>query len=318
MYEQHPDWLLATPGRTASQGRYEYILDFSRPEVVDNIHVQMAAVLGGAKVSYVKWDMNRSISECYSAALPPERQGEVYHRYILGVYDLYERLTSEFPQILFESCASGGGRFDPGMLYYAPQCWTSDNTDAMERLRIQYGTSFCYPLSSMGAHVSAVPNHQMFRVTPLETRANVACFGTFGYELDLGRLSAEEIEEIKKQVIFMKKYRTLLQFGDFYRLKSPFEGNTAAWMTVSADKRRAIAGFYRILNTSNDAYTRLRLRGLDPDRLYRIKGVETCHYGDELMRAGLITSDSTAGELLNGAKPCTDFSSRLYILEAQD
>ncbi len=318
LYEQHPDWLLATPGRTASLGRYEYILDFSRPEVVDNIHAQMASVLGSAKVSYVKWDMNRSISECYSAALPPERQGEVYHRYILGVYDLYERLTSEFPQILFESCASGGGRFDPGMLYYAPQCWTSDNTDAVERLRIQYGTSFCYPLSSMGAHVSAVPNHQMFRVTPLETRANVACFGTFGYELDLGRLSAEEIEEIKKQVIFMKEYRTLLQFGDFYRLKSPFKGNTAAWMTVSADKRRAIAGFYRILNTSNDAYTRLRLRGLDPDRLYRIKGVETCHYGDELMRAGLITSDSTAGELLNGAKPCTDFSSRLYILEAQD
>ena len=316
LYEQHPDWLLQTPGRTASHGRYEYILDFSRPEVVDNLYRQMAAVLGGAKISYVKWDMNRSISECYSAALPPERQGEVYHRYILGVYALDDRLTSAFPDILFESCASGGGRFDPGMLYYAPQAWTSDNTDAVERLRIQYGSSFCYPVSSMGAHVSAVPNHQMFRNTPLETRANVACFGTFGYELDLGRLSGEELAAIKAQVGFMKEHRALLQFGDFYRLKSPFEGNEAAWMVVSADRRQAIVGFYRVLNRINDRFTRLYLRGLDPALVYRERGSGRLYYGDELMRAGLTASDSTAGELLGEQKPCTDFCSRLYLFDA--
>ena len=316
LYERHPDWLLQTPGRTASHGRYEYILDFSRPEVVDELYRQMAAILGGAKISYVKWDMNRSISECYSAALPPERQGEVYHRYILGVYALYERLTSAFPHILFESCASGGGRFDAGMLYYAPQAWTSDNTDAVERLRIQYGSSFCYPLSSMGAHVSAVPSHQMFRETPLETRANVACFGTFGYELDLGKLTEAEIEAVKKQVAFMKEHRALLQFGDFYRLRSPFEGNEAAWMVVSADRRQAIVGFYRVLNRINDRFNRLYLRGLDPAFLYRVRESGRCYYGDELMRAGLAVSDSTAGELLGDRKPCTDFASRLYVLDA--
>ena len=285
---------------------------------MDNIHDQMAAVLGGAKISYVKWDMNRSIAECYSAALPPERQGEVFHRYILGVYDLYERLTREFPHILFESCASGGGRFDPGMLYYAPQAWTSDNTDAVERLRIQYGTSYCYPVSSMGAHVSAVPNHQMFRTTPLETRANIALFGTFGYELDLGKLSEAEIRQIKEQVTFMKEHRALLQFGDLYRLKSPFDGNEAAWMVVSADKRQAIVGFCRVLNRINDRFGRLYLRGLDPDLRYREKTTGRVCFGDELMRFGLINSDSTAGELLGDRKPCTDFASRLYILEASD
>jgi len=318
LYEAHPDWLIATPGRNMSHGRNEYLLDFSRPEVVDNIHDQMAAVLGNARVSYVKWDMNRSISECYSSVLPPERQGEVFHRYILGVYDLYERLTSEFPHILFESCASGGGRFDPGMLYYAPQAWASDNTDAVERLRIQYGTSFCYPLSSIGAHVSAVPNHQMYRITPLSTRANVACFGTFGYELDLGKLSDEELDEIKVQIEFMKRYRELLQFGEFYRLESPFEGNTAAWMVVSADKRQAIVAFYRILNKYNDCFTRLHLRGLDPDMLYRETQSGARFYGDELMHAGLIASDSTAGEIFYGMQPSSDFASRLYILEAAE
>lgn len=318
LYEEHPDWLLSTPGRNASHGRYEFLLDFSRAEVVDNIYRQMAAVLGGAKVSYVKWDMNRSISECYSLALPPERQGEVFHRYILGVYELYERLTSEFPHILFESCSGGGGRFDPGMLYYAPQAWASDNTDAVERLRIQYGTSFCYPISSIGAHVSAVPNHQMFRYTPLSTRANVACFGTFGYELDLGKLDSAELDEIRRQVAFMKENRELLQFGDFYRLESPFEGNTAAWMVVSPDRRRAIVGYYRALNKINDAYTRLHLCGLDPDLLYREKGSGALRFGDELMRAGLITSDSTAGEILYGIKPSSDFASRLYVLEAAE
>ena len=203
LYRAHPDWILHTPGRNASHGRYQYVLDFSRKEVVEYIYEMMAKILSEAKVSYIKWDMNRSITECYSVALPADRQGEVFLRYILGVYDLYERLTSEFQEVLFESCSSGGGRFDPGMLYYAPQGWTSDDSDAIERLKIQYGTSLCYPISSMGSHVSVIPNHQVFRKTPLHTRANVAYFGTFGYELDLNSLKEEEIAEVKEQIIFI-------------------------------------------------------------------------------------------------------------------
>ena len=318
LYRAHPDWILHTPGRNASHGRYQYVLDFSRKEVVEYIYEMMAKILSEAKVSYIKWDMNRSITECYSVALPADRQGEVFHRYILGVYDLYERLTSEFPEVLFESCSSGGGRFDPGMLYYAPQGWTSDDSDAIERLKIQYGTSLCYPISSMGSHVSVIPNHQVFRKTPLHTRANVAYFGTFGYELDLNSLKEEEIAEVKEQIIFMKKYRKLFQFGDFYRLKSPFEGNETIWMVVSEDKKTAIVGYYRTLNGVNQAYSRIKLQGLDPDMLYENILNKTENYGDELMNFGLITTDVTAGEVPGDATPCTDFESRIYILKAKE
>ena len=318
LYRAHPDWILHTPGRNASHGRYQYVLDFSRKEVVEYIYEMMAKILSEAKVSYIKWDMNRSITECYSVALPADRQGEVFHRYILGVYDLYERLTSEFPEVLFESCSSGGGRFDPGMLYYAPQGWTSDDSDAIERLKIQYGTSLCYPISSMGSHVSVIPNHQVFRKTPLHTRANVAYFGTFGYELDLNSLKEEEIAEVKEQIIFMKKYRKLFQFGDFYRLKSPFEGNETIWMVVSEDKKTAIVGYYRTLNGVNQAYSRIKLQGLDPDMLYENILNKTENYGDELMNFGLITTDVTAGEVPGDATPCTDFESRIYIFKAKE
>ena len=318
LYRAHPDWILHTPGRNASHGRYQYVLDFSRKEVVEYIYEMMAKILSEAKVSYIKWDMNRSITECYSVALPADRQGEVFHRYILGVYDLYERLTSEFPEVLFESCSSGGGRFDPGMLYYAPQGWTSDDSDAIERLKIQYGTSLCYPISSMGSHVSVIPNHQVFRKTPLHTRANVAYFGTFGYELDLNSLKEEEIAEVKEQIIFMKKYRKLFQFGDFYRLKSPFEGNETIWMVVSEDKKTAIVGYYRTLNGVNQAYSRIKLQGLDPDMLYENILNKTENYGDELMNFGLITTDVTAGEVPGDATPCTDFESRIYTLKAKE
>ena len=205
LYRAHPDWILRTPGRHASLGRHQHVLDFSRREVVDAIYEMMAKFLAGAKISYIKWDMNRSITECYSEGLPADRQGEVFHRYILGVYELYDRLTSAFPEVLFESCASGGGRFDPGLLYYAPQAWASDDSDAVERLKIQYGTSFCYPVSSIGSHVSVTPNHQVYRNTPLYTRANVAYFGTFGYELDLNKLTEEEIAQVKEQIRFMKR-----------------------------------------------------------------------------------------------------------------
>lgn len=316
LYRAHPDWILATPDRNQSHGRHQFVLDFSRKEVVDHIHAMMAKILREAKVSYVKWDMNRSITECYCAALPADRQGEVFHRYILGVYDLYERLREEFPQVLFESCASGGGRFDPGMLYYAPQCWTSDDSDAVERLKIQYGTSLCYPLSSMGSHVSASPNHQLLRTTPLHTRANVAYFGTFGYELDLNKLSEQEILQVKEQICFMKKYRRVLQFGTFYRLQSPFERNETIWMAVSEDRSLAIVGWYRVLNGICGAYTRVRLQGLDPDCLYHSQWDDSFCYGDELMNIGLLTSDGASGKTGEGVEPGMDFDSRIYVLEA--
>lgn len=322
LYRAHPDWILQTPDRHPSQGRSQYVLDFSRREVVDGIYEMMAKILREAKVSYIKWDMNRSITECYSKALPADRQGEVFHRYILGVYDLYGRLTSEFPHVLFESCASGGGRFDPGLLYYAPQGWASDDSDAVERLKIQYGTSFCYPVSSIGSHVSVAPNHQVFRRTPLYTRANVAYFGTFGYELDLNRLTDEEQETVKAQIAFMKQYRRLIQFGDFYRLSSPFDGNITAWMVVSEDKKEAVLGWYKVLNGVNLPYTRLRLQGLGPDLAYRIcvDGEERAgvYYGDELMNAGLVTSDSASGEVSRGGKSSCDFDSRIYMLKAEE
>ena len=316
LYREHPDWIIQTPGRKNSHGRFQYVLDFSRKEVVDRIYDMMAKILAEAKVSYIKWDMNRSITECYSAVFPEDRQGEIYHRYILGVYELYERLTSKFPHILFESCASGGGRFDPGMLYYAPQCWTSDDSDAVERIKIQYGTSYCYPVSSMGTHVSAVPNHQINRITPLYTRANVAYFGTFGYELDLNALTAEEQEEVKEQIAFMKQYRQLFQFGTFYRLMSPFENNISAWMVVNEDKTEAIVGWYRVLNGINLPYTRLRLKGLSDEMQYTVNGDSVAHYGNELMNAGLITTDISSGQAEGDEKMCQDFESRLYILKA--
>jgi len=205
-------------------------------------------LLSESKVSYIKWDMNRYMTEPFGRELPCDRQGEFMHRYILGVYKLYDRLTKKFPHVLFESCASGGARFDPGMLYYAPQTWTSDNSDANERTKIQYGTSYMYPIVSMGSHVSAVPNHQMSRTTKLSTRASVAYFGTFGYELDLNLLNAEEIEEVKKQVSFMKEHRELIQLkSDFYRLISPFYHNETAWIVVAKDKSEALAMYYQRL-----------------------------------------------------------------------
>lgn len=317
LYRKHPDWIIETPGRSASQGRSQYVLDFSRPEVVDCIYEMMAKILSEAKVSYIKWDMNRSITECYSRALPADRQGEVFHRYILGVYDLYERLTSHFPHVLFESCSSGGGRFDAGMLYYAPQAWASDDSDAVERLKIQYGSSFCYPVSSIGSHVSVVPNHQVYRTTPLHTRANVAYFGAFGYELDLNKLTPQELEEVKQQVAFMKEYRRLLQFGTFYRILSPFDGNVTCWMTVSDDKKQAIAGWYRVLNGANLPFSRIRLQGLNPDFCYKEQASGACYYGDELMNLGLITTDGMSGQPEDVHAKYCDFDSRLFILKAE-
>lgn len=229
---------------------------------------------------------------------------------------MYERLNTNFPQVLFESCASGGGRFDPGILYYAPQGWASDDSDAVERLKIQYGTSFCYPISSIGSHVSVTPNHQVFRNTPLHTRANVAYFGTFGYELDLNKLTEEEQEKVKAQIAFMKRYREVLQFGTFYRLKSPFEGNITCWMAVSGDKTEAVVGWYRTLSHVNMPYMRVRLEGLEPELCYENQETKETFFGDELMNIGLVTSDGMCGQMEENTGEYGDFDSRLYVFQA--
>jgi len=315
LYRQHPDWLIGAPGRFESHARHQHVLDFSRKEVVDHIYEMIAKIIRESSISYIKWDMNRYMTEPCSLTAESARQGETMHRYMLGVYDLYTRLTTEFPEILFESCASGGARFDPGMLYFAPQTWTSDDTDANERTKIQYGTSYIYPIVSMGSHVSAVPNHQVFRKTPIETRANIAYFGTFGYELDLNLLSDQEMEEVKRQVAFMKKYRELIQIdGDFYRIQSPFEGNETAWQVVSQDKKESIAMFYQKMNKVNASWLRLKLKGLKEDALYQVslEGApqkDYKAYGDELMYAG-IPVDRTELNRRGG-----DFASLLYVLK---
>lgn len=317
LYRTHPEWLMHTPGRRVSSGRKQFVLDFSNPEVVDYIAASMEKILDEAHISYIKWDMNRSLSEVYSLHYPADQQGTIYHRFILGVYALYEKLTAKYPEILFESCASGGARFDPGMLYYAPQTWTSDDTDAVERLKIQYGTSMIYPISSMGSHVSAIPNHQLHRLTSLHMRFAVAVFGTFGYELDPLALTEDEKKEIREQVEFMKQYRKLIQFGTFYRLRSPFEGTETAWMVVSEDQKQVIVGYYRILQEINAPFRRLKLQGLNSDFLYRISGRTEQEFGSELERAGMVISDASSAENRDGSNE-GDYLARLFILNAEE
>ena len=325
LYRAHPDWAVHTPGRHMNHGRNEFLLNFANKDVVDNIYGQMSRLLDEANIAYIKWDMNRFVSEGYDVTRGAEHQGEAYHRYILGVYDLLERLLQRFPDLIIEGCASGGGRFDMGMLYYTPQIWCSDDTDAIERLKIQYGTSYFYPLSAMGAHVSVVPNHQANRITPIETRANVAMFGTFGYELDLNTLSEEEFGKVCSQIEFFKRYREIIHTGDFHRLVSPDGNEQAAWMVVSRDRKTAIVGDYRILLTPNSRYMRLHLRGLDENAQYRVSctgasSIDGAAFtGAELMRIGMVSSDGSYGEM-GDSEPlgkASDFSSRLFVLTAE-
>ncbi len=287
LYRAHPDWCLHVPNRSRSEGRSQLILDLSRKEVCDYIIKSVCNILSSAPIDYVKWDMNRHMTEIGSAALPAERQRETAHRYMLGLYRVMDEITAAFPKVLFESCSGGGGRFDPGILYYMPQTWTSDNTDAVERLSIQYGTSIVYPASTMGSNVSAVPNHQVHRSTPLKMRGDVAMSGNFGYQLDLTKLTESEKKQVKTQVDSYKEIRELIQFGNMYRLLSPFEGNDTAWMFVSEDKNEAFAAYFRILAETNAPTNRLKLRGLDPNKDYYIEGEEGIYGGDELMYAGL-------------------------------
>ena len=287
LYKEHPDWCIHIPGRNRSEARRQLILDYSREDVCNYIIEKISEVLSSAPISYVKWDMNRNMSEIGSAKLPANRQREVAHRYILGLYKVLEEITTRFPDVLFESCSGGGGRFDPGMLYYMPQTWTSDNTDAIERLKIQFGTSMVYPNASIGCHVSAVPNHQVDRITPIETRGVVAMSGNFGYELDITKLPESEKEIIKEQVKLYKEIRETIQFGKCYRLSSPFENNDIAWMFISKDCEEIIVSFVRTLAKPNSKFISLKLVGLDESLKYEILGENIIVGGDELMNIGL-------------------------------
>ena len=300
LYRAHPDWCLHAAGRNRTTGRNQLILDMSRKDVQDYVIQAVSAVLRSAPISYVKWDMNRNFKETGSALLADGRQGETAHRYMLGLYRVLDEITQAFPEVLFESCSGGGGRFDAGMLYYMPQTWTSDDTDAVERLGIQYGTSLCYPTSAMGAHVSAVPNHQVGRKTSMRMRGDVALGGNFGYELDLSAQTPEDMEEIRRQVRLVKAIRRTTQQGVFTRLESPFESNIAAWQF--ADENRVILCAYRVLNRPNAAPARLRLKNV-PEGTYTAPDGSAVTAND-LTRAGVPLSF-----------PNEDFASCVMVLE---
>ncbi len=269
LYREHPEWAVAIPNREPNRGRYQLALDMSRADVRDYLLEKMTDILNNAPIIYVKWDLNRSICDMYSYASAQERSGELYHKYVLGVYDLLERLLERFPDLLLEGCSGGGGRFDAGMLYYTPQIWCSDNTDAINRLSIQYGTSFFYPISSFGSHVSACPNHQTGRSVPFQTRGDVAMSGSFGYELDLGKISEEEKEQVKEQVAQFHKLYDLTHEGDYYRLTPLENGDCMAWAFVAKDKKRAALTIVKTQSEGNPLPTHVYMKGLLRNRQYR-------------------------------------------------
>ena len=303
LFRSHPDWVLQLQSRTPSQHRNQLVLDFTRQEVLDTVYEKISAVLHSAKIEYVKWDMNRFLTDVGNLTLPPDRQGEIFHRYVLGVYQLQDRLTSEFPDLLLENCSSGGHRFDPGMLYFSPQIWCSDDTDAVERLRIQEGTALLYPLSAISSHVSMCPNEQLGRTTPISTRANVALSGTFGYELDFARLPEFERVQIPGQIEMYRKYHPLIENGDYYRIHS-WEGNEPwdCWMIVSKDKSEALVTYVQVMARVNTLSERMLLNGLDANALYVLEENGEVFWGDELMNCGLLIP------------PMKDFESKLYHL----
>ncbi len=270
LYRRHPDWVVGIPGRKPCLSRCQWILHFSRKDVQDYIIEQISKLLEGISVSYVKWDCNRAICDKFSGALDNNRQGEFSHRYILGLYRVLEELTEKFPEILFEGCGGGGGRFDAGMLYYMPQLWGSDTTDAIERLSIQYGASFGYPVSAMGTHVSTAPNHQTGRVVPLSTRGCVAMAGTFGYELDISRLTQEEKAEVKEQIERFKKYYDLIQRGDYYRISSPLEGTCTIWEIADPSGKEALVSAVYHHVQANPVPVRVKVQGLRDEADYQM------------------------------------------------
>lgn len=307
LYRAHPDWAIQIAGREATQSRNQYVLDLSRPEVRDYAYECVASILRSANIAYVKWDMNRQLSDLGSSYLPKERQQELFHRYVLGVYELQERLVTEFPDLLLENCSGGGARFDPGMLYYSPQIWCSDNTDAVERLMIQEGSALIYPLSVIGAHVSDCPNHSVGRVTPFETRGHVALAGTFGYELDITKIPEEDRVLIPEQTVTYNKYRHLIQQGEYYRIASYRENHKYdCWALSSQDKKEVLVTYVQVLGVPNSHSRKVFLRGFDPKTTYRLEGTEETYTGEMLMKGGFLMKDFWG-----------DFKSRLYHFTAK-
>ena len=316
LYEEHPDWAIQIPGRRACRARNQFVLDVSRKEVRDAILEQIFSVLHGANIEYVKWDMNRPLTDLGSSELPADRQGELYHRYVLGMYEMQERLLKEFPNLLLENCSGGGGRFDPGMLYYSPQIWCSDDTDAIERLAIQEGTALLYPLSCMGAHVSVCPNHTVGRTTPFSTRGMVALAGTFGYELDVTKLSEEDKVAVPKQVRAYHAFNDLIREGRYYRNASSLEGRECDCFQVTDEAgSKSLVFFTQVLATPNMKSRCIPLQGLKEDAKYRIS---TVSLDQEIMI-------SDTGRIVNGGllmnagmiieRPWGDFQARMYYLE---
>ena len=314
LYKAHPDWAIQIKGRELTQSREQYVLDYSRKEVRDHIYGMMRKILDSANIEYIKWDMNRQITEPGSMDLPPERQREIWHRYVLGVYDLMERLTTDYPHILLENCSGGGARFDAGMLYYSPQIWTSDDTDAIERLKIQHGTSMCYPCSAMGAHVSDCPNHSVGRNTPFKTRGHVAMVGTFGYELDVTRIPEADRNMIPAQIEEFNKYNKLVRTGDHYRIGNTFENiEWDAWMFVSKDKSEALFEFVQVLSRPNYHSRRIKLKGLDPDAYY----YEESNPDEKISGAALMNAGLNLAKIWNGDGLYGDFTSKiLHFIKA--
>ena len=308
LYEKHPDWAIELPDRTPCRSRNQFVLDLSRKEVRDYVYEAVASVLRSANIAYVKWDMNRQLTDLGSSFLDEKHQGELMHRYVLGVYELQERLMTEFPDLLLENCSGGGARFDPGMLYYSPQIWCSDDTDAIERLEIQEGTALIYPLCSMGAHVSVCPNHTVGRVTPFTTRGHVALAGTFGYELDITKLPEEERKLIPEQTAMYHKYHELIRDGEYYRILSYRENHRSdCWAVASEDKNEVLVTYVQVLAQVNMPSRKVRLRGFDPAKKYRLEGTDEVYSGEMLMNAGFRMKDFWG-----------DFVSRLYHFIAVD
>ena len=304
LYRAHPDYAIAIPGREPSLCRNQYVLDLTRKEVRDYAYECVAKILRSANIEYVKWDMNRQLSDIGSLELPADQMGELYHRYVLAVYEMQERMMTEFPHLLLENCSGGGARFDPGMLYYSPQIWCSDDTDAIERLKIQEGTALIYPLSTMGAHVSDCPNHTVGRVTPFETRGYVALAGTFGYELDVTKIPENDREQIPAQVAMYHKYNDLVREGDYYRIASYAENHYFdCYGVVSKDKKEALYTYVQVLNRPNYHSRRIYLKGLAAEKYYAIEGEDGTWSGEQLMNAGLLVQN-----------PFGDFTGKLIHL----
>lgn len=303
LYRAHPDWCIHSGNSPKTLGRNQLILDLTRKDVCDYIKGFLTEILTKANIEYVKWDMNRNFGETGSELLDKEQSGEFAHRYMLGLYDILEYITNKFPDVLFEGCSSGGGRFDAGMLYYFPQTWTSDDSDACERMFIQYGTSMAMPTSSMGAHVSVSPNHQCGRITPLDTRAFIAMCGTFGYEMDVSKMSEEEKQRSREHIAIFKRVRDVIHKGNMYRLRSPFESEYCALQYVSEDKNRSVLVFSTVLTHPNSEEFRLKLDGLDPLGTYTEKNSGITYSGAVLMNVGMMVYNRR------------DFSAEMYEFE---